>query len=180
MASVGKSLLVFLCLVSSIVFVTPDDIPDDWPPKDEKFKYEADGLYAEDFDLEIGKGLKTFERNLDDVFTCRLSYEIPKGETETWRFTLNTAADKSSYSCFAERPGPTNSELNFKQFKMSLIGVNEINYGEAYGEPSVSLPAEEYMVDKDKMEVSSRRGKFKGNLSRLAALGVPLQPHTEL
>ncbi|XP_078607021.1 uncharacterized protein LOC144879440 isoform X2 [Branchiostoma floridae x Branchiostoma japonicum] len=175
MASVGKSLLLFLCLVSSIVFVTPVDIPDEY-----KFKHEADGLYAEDFDLEIGKGLKTFERNLDDVFTCRLSYEIPKGETETWRFTLNTAADKSSYSCFAERPGPKNSELNFKQFKMSLIGVKEINNGEAYGEPSVSLPAEEYMVDKHKMEVSSRRGKFKGNLSRLAALGVPHQPHTEL
>ncbi|XP_078606969.1 uncharacterized protein LOC144879394 isoform X5 [Branchiostoma floridae x Branchiostoma japonicum] len=180
MASVGKSLLVFLCLVSSIVFVTPDDIPDDWPPKDEKFKYEADGLYAEDFDLEIGKGLKTFERNLDDVFTCRLSYEIPKGETETWRFTLNTAADKSSYSCFAERPGPTNSELNFKQFKMSLIGVNEINYGEAYGEPSVSLPAEEYMVDKDKMEVSAVQGKFKGHISRMLAVGNPHFRHEEL
>ncbi|XP_019615286.1 PREDICTED: uncharacterized protein LOC109463039 isoform X4 [Branchiostoma belcheri] len=180
MASVGRSLFVFLCLVSSIVFVTPDELPDDWPPKDEKFKYEADGLYSEDFDLEIGKGLKTFERNLDDVFTCRLSYEIPKGETETWRFTLNTAADKSSYSCFAERPGPTNSELNFKQFKMSLIGVNEINYGEAYGDPSVSLPAEEYMVDKGNMEVSSRRGKFKGRLSRLVALGIPHEPHTEL
>ncbi|CAH1254445.1 Hypp1358 [Branchiostoma lanceolatum] len=64
MASVGKMLFVFLCLVSSIVFVTPDDIPEDWPPKDEKFKYEAEGLYSEDFDLEIGKGLKTFERNL--------------------------------------------------------------------------------------------------------------------
>ncbi|XP_035698562.1 uncharacterized protein LOC118431395 isoform X7 [Branchiostoma floridae] len=179
MASVGKSLLLFLCLVSSIVFVTPDDIPDDWPPKDEKFKYEAEGLYAEDFDLEIGKGLKTFERNLDDVFTCRLSYEIPKGETETWRFTLNTAADKSSYSCFAERPGPTNSELNFKQFKMSLIGVNEINYGEAYGEPSVSLPAEEYMVDKRKMEVLSLDG-FKGHLSRLLAVARPHSVHEEL
>ncbi|XP_078695184.1 uncharacterized protein LOC144924081 isoform X3 [Branchiostoma floridae x Branchiostoma belcheri] len=180
MASVGRSLFVFLCLVSSIVFVTPDELPDDWPPKDEKFKYEADGLYSEDFDLEIGKGLKTFERNLDDVFTCRLSYEIPKGETETWRFTLNTAADKSSYSCFAERPGPTNSELNFKQFKMSLIGVNEINYGEAYGDPSVSLPAEEYMVDKGNMEVSVVHGKFKGHISRMLGVGGVHIHHEEL
>ncbi|XP_078606988.1 uncharacterized protein LOC144879394 isoform X7 [Branchiostoma floridae x Branchiostoma japonicum] len=179
MASVGKSLLVFLCLVSSIVFVTPDDIPDDWPPKDEKFKYEADGLYAEDFDLEIGKGLKTFERNLDDVFTCRLSYEIPKGETEEWRVTMSQSPDLTAYSCIIERPGPTNSELNFKQFKMSLIGVNEINYGEAYGEPSVSLPAEEYMVDKDKMEVLSLDG-FKGHLSRLLAVARPHSVHEEL
>ncbi|XP_035698509.1 myeloid-derived growth factor-like isoform X3 [Branchiostoma floridae] len=180
MASVGKSLLLFLCLVSSIVFVTPDDIPDDWPPKDEKFKYEAEGLYAEDFDLEIGKGLKTFERNLDDVFTCRLSYEIPKGETEEWRVTMSQSPDLTAYSCIIERPGPTNSELNFKQFKMSLIGVNEINYGEAYGEPSVSLPAEEYMVDKRKMEVSAVQGKFKGHISRMLAVGNPHFRHEEL
>ncbi|XP_019615283.1 PREDICTED: myeloid-derived growth factor-like isoform X2 [Branchiostoma belcheri] len=180
MASVGRSLFVFLCLVSSIVFVTPDELPDDWPPKDEKFKYEADGLYSEDFDLEIGKGLKTFERNLDDVFTCRLSYEIPKGETEEWRVTMSQSPDKTSYSCIIERPGPTNSELNFKQFKMSLIGVNEINYGEAYGDPSVSLPAEEYMVDKGNMEVASLPGKFKGHMSRLFAVALMHHPHEEL
>ncbi|XP_066273825.1 uncharacterized protein [Branchiostoma lanceolatum] len=180
MASVGKMLFVFLCLVSSIVFVTPDDIPEDWPPKDEKFKYEADGLYSEDFDLEIGKGLKTFERNLDDVFTCRLSYEIPKGETEEWRVTMSQSPDLTAYSCIIERPGPTKSDLNFKQFKMSLIGVNEINYGEAYGAPSVPLPEEEYKLDKDKMEVVSLPGKFKGHVSRLFAVALLHRLHEEL
>ncbi|KAI8507193.1 Leucine rich repeat N-terminal domain [Branchiostoma belcheri] len=154
--------------------------------KNEKWSHFEEGLHAEAFDLIANGETMTFERKLDEHFSCSFTYAAkPINVTdEEWRISLTVSPDGSAYSCHFfcnnERQGLT-SEVAFQKFHLKVKGdATRYGYTEVYSDPDTKLSQEEYSVDEDKMEVTQVDGKFGNRLSAVVIVaGMPLN-HEEL